>query len=180
MPSFPVRLLFTSTSLAPVLVTYAVVYAFEDENLMSWSENKALALAFVGVAGLLVALGAIFLWLYPKRLDDDPFTITTLKSADRSVLAFVVAYLLPIAFTQTVHVRVEVLVFVFLLLLVVVYRSDAYSVNPLLGIIGYHFYEVTTEGGVVYVVASKREIRNTRKPIRGMRISRFMFLDAEG
>jgi hypothetical protein len=180
MPSFPIRLLFTATSLAPVLITYAVLYVFEDEKLTSWSENKTLALAFLGAATLLLLLCAVFLRLYPKHLDDDPFSITSLKSADRSVLAFVVAYLLPIAFTQAIHVRVEVLVFIFLILLVVVYRSDAYSVNPLLGIIGYHFYEVTTDDGVIYVVASRREIRNTRRPIKGMRISRFMFLDAEG
>src|SRR5215207_1949895 len=52
-------------------------------------------------------------------------------------------------------------------------------VNPLLAMppFRYHFYEVTTDEEVTFILVSRREIVNTREPVEVQQISRYMFLE---
>jgi hypothetical protein len=171
MLSFWARSLLTATSLAPMLLTYALVY---------YPVNKGYALGMTLLAAVLVVACKVILSLAKKLIQEQKIRIKSVKIADQAVLTFVLAYLWPLVFARITTVRLGVLIFVFLLLVVVVYHSKAYSFNPLLQLVfGYHFYEVVTMGDFTYVVVSKREMINTRTPIRGLQLSPYMVLDAE-
>ena len=184
MPSSLVRFLFTVTSLAPLFLTYAVMFFFNE------SESFTLALTVNKVKGSLciVTMGALvwvchrILWFYSNKVASGPMDITSLRVADRSAITFVVVYLLPLVTVQGIDIQPSVLLIVLGLLAWLIYHSDAYLVNPLLSMwpFKYHFYEITTEEGIVYTLVSRREILNTRDQLEVKQISEYMFLDVEG
>src|SRR5215211_2796490 len=181
MPSRLIRLMFTATSLAPVLITYAALFVFDGGPLLEVNFNKLLAAACLLVVATCVYVCHKVLRFYSTKVGSGPLKITSLRVADRSTITFVVVYVLPLLTVGNVRIQPEVLVIVFGLLIMLIYHSDAYLVNPLLAIpFKYHFYEVTNEEQVTYILVSRREIVNTREPIEGRQVSGFMFLDAEG
>ena len=175
MLRFWIRALFEATAIAPMLVTYALVYA---------GQQTAISGSLILLAVALIVACKLILRRAHKDIPEEPIYASSVKIADQSMLAFIVAYLFPVVFarpTEPGSVRLGVLALVFVLLLVAVYRSNAYSFNPVLGLVfGYHFYEITTTKDFTYLVVSKREIVNTREPIGGRPLSLYMYLDAEG
>lgn len=174
MLSFGARALFAATSLAPMLVTYALVYALDQ---------PALSGTLILIAVVLVIVCWSILRKAREDIPQETLHISSIKIADQSTLTFIVAYLFPVVFSRPSEpqlVGLGVLALVFVLLLVAVYRSNAYSFNPILGLVfGYHFYEVTTTKQITYLVVSKREIVNTRYGIKGIPLSLYMYLDTE-
>lgn len=173
MPGYPVRIALAITSLAPVLFTYAAM------QLLS---NAYQAVLFVAAGLTLVVVGEVVLNLYRHKLQLEPaFRIKAVRPADQNVFAFIVAYLLPLVLEGMVGLNMIGVAAIFGVLFLAIYRSNAFSFNPLLVLLfGYHFYEVTTEHDFTYVLVSKREIKNTEAPIEGVRISHYMFLDLKG
>jgi hypothetical protein len=162
---FP-KLLLVITAFAPVMLTFAVVY---------WFENKQnLALGLVGGAVLAVFACVSVIKLAPYKLAQNPVTIKAIKPADKEIIGFVLAYLLPLARgSQFDGVPLFVALGVFLL---VVMTSNAYHTNPLLGLIGYHFYEVTIED-VGYTLLSRRNLHNTKAIKTVVSLTDYMLLD---
>lgn len=174
--SFGAKASLAATSLAPMFLVYAFV---------SWSDgNKGLATALALAALVLFGACRWILGRAQQKVQEQTIRIKSVKIADQHLMAFVVSYLFPLvfsAFRGPESVRVGVLAIVFVMLLVAVYRSNAYSFNPVMGLIfGYHFYEVVTERDFTYLVVSQREIVNTRKSIKGFQLSPYMVLEAEG
>jgi hypothetical protein len=181
VPSRLIRLMFTVTSLAPVLITYAALFVFDGGPRFELDLNKLWAAICLLVVVASVYVCHRILRFYSTKVGSGPLRITSLRVADRSTITFVVVYVLPLLTVGKVQIQMEVLVIVFGLLIMLIYHSDAYLVNPLLAIpFKYHFYEVTNEEQVTYILVSRREIVNTREPIEGRQVSKFMFLDAEG
>ena len=54
--------------------------------------------------------------------------------------------------------------------------SNAYHTNPLLGLIGYHFYEITIED-VGYTLLSRRNLHNTKTIKTVVSLTDYMLLD---
>lgn len=175
MLSFWAKASLAATSLAPMLLVYAVV---------SWPSSKGLAALLASLAiALFIACGWI-LSRARRKVQEQTIRIKSVKIADQHLMTFVVAYLFPLIFSTfrgPETLRSGVLAVVFVMLLVAVYRSNAYSFNPVMGLVyRYHFYEVVTERDFTYLVVSQREIVNTRKAIRGFQLSPYMVLEAEG
>jgi hypothetical protein len=160
MPSSPIRIAFTATSLAPVLLVYAALFLFDGDPLFAWSANRVWAIGcLLAIAACLYACHRI-LRFYSERVSSGPKKFDSLKVADKSAIAFVVVYSLPLITRQDMEIRIGALIVLFALLGVLIYHSDAYLINPLLTLppFRYHFYEVTTKEEVTYVLVSKREI----------------------
>ncbi len=49
------------------------------------------------------------------------------------------------------------------MLLFVLWTTHAIQVNPVLGLLGYHYYEVETQEGITYLMISKRAINDVSK-----------------
>jgi hypothetical protein len=166
MLRFAPKLLLVLTAFAPVMLTFAAVYWFDNKQI--------LALALVGVTILLVFTCVTVIKLAASHLATNPVVIKTIKPADKEIIGFVLAYLLPLARgSQFDGVPMLIVLCVFLL---VVMTSNAYHTNPLLGLIGYHFYEVTIED-VGYTLLSKRNLHNTRAIKTVVSLTDYMLLD---
>jgi len=166
MLRFLPKLLLVSTAFAPVMVTFAVVFWFEGD--------RDFALGLMGGAALAVLACVSVIKLAASQLAKNPVAIKTIKPADKEIVGFVLAYLLPLARgSQFDGVPMFVVLGVFFL---VVMTSNAYHTNPLLGLIGYHFYDVTIED-VGYTLLSRRNLHNTRAIKTVVSLTDYMLLD---
>lgn len=172
MLNFFAKFLLVTTSFAPVLLTYAVaLYTRQGAT------QKVAVLVGVSVAAVILCLSIIY--EAGRRLERQTFPVQLVKSADREIVSFVLSYLLPLVPATTDKLTVPVLTAAAIVLFVVIYTSNSYHFNPLLGLFGYRFYEVQTAGGVTFVLISRRQLRSTRAVSKVVELTDYMVLDTE-
>ena len=68
-----------------------------------------------------------------------------------------------------------------LLVCLFMYISDSRIPNPILRLLGYHFYSIDLECGIHgYLLISKREILNSKQIVAGKLISNYIIMDSDG
>lgn len=147
------KVLLVSTAFAPVLLTLAFVRYVQGEIDARTAMYAGLAFALM-VACVLVLLAA------KKALQVIPFSVDSIRTADKEIVAFVLSYLLPLAKLAPTAVDWRVNFFVLGLLIVIVLTTHSYHFNPLLGLLGYHFYEVSTTDKVAFILITRKDMRN--------------------
>lgn len=150
-------MLLAATAFAPVLLTLAFVNWRMGSPWWYGSSQCCAAL-------LLVLLCHLLLKEVARRGEILSITVESAKPADKEVLAFFLAYLIPLANTFNVgRIDPAVLWFIVALLLFVVFVTNGYQFNPLLtAIFRYHFYEITDHSKVGYVLITRRNIHDVR------------------
>jgi len=160
------KLLLAATAFAPVILTYSIVYFFE--------EHYRFAFALFGVAAVLLASCLFVIWQSTLSMTPSSVAIKSIKPADKEIVGFIIAYLLPLARGQgfsELHIFIALLVF-----FMVVMTSNAYHTNPLLSLMGYHFYEVVIEE-VGYILISRRNIHNIKAVQQVITLTDYMLYD---
>lgn len=129
------RTLLVATSLAPVLLVYAA--ALVDDRPV-WT------VALVAAAALLVVLCLLVLAFLrsPRGPERVAVEVCSVSPKDSDYVAFLVAYLLPILQGRMLATNFWAVATFALVAFVVLLRANVVHVNPLLGLLGYHFYEV--------------------------------------
>ena len=61
----------------------------------------------------------------------------------------------------------------------VVSTGYGYHFNPLLGLLGWHFYKVGTEEGVTYVLITKKELRSAKQCLTVGQLTEYIVIDIE-
>jgi len=125
---------------------------------------------------ILTSLCVLLLFLSTRNLEKNPIKINAVKTADKEVVGFIIVYLLPLINESTVKVNTAVLIFIALLFFWIVFTSNSYHFNPLLGFLGYHFYEITIEGGITYILISRNDIVNCKNIKYVVQLSEYMVL----
>lgn len=164
------KISLVSTSIAPIFLTLWFVNFSKNWN---WKEG----FGYLLLAILLTLLCWILLYLSGKKLEKLKLEITSVKTTDNEMIGFILAYLLPLMDKSSVEIESRVM-FVVALLFLVVITSNSYHFNPLIGFLGYHFYEVTITGGISYVLISKKSIRNYKSIKNVVHISEYMIMEA--
>jgi hypothetical protein len=160
------KLLLVTTAFAPVMLTSAIV---------SFNKNEMTA-GFLLVAATMGAVAVCILVMNraAQKLPRNPVTIKSIKPGDKEIIGFVLAYLLPFARgNQFEALPLVVALGVFFL---VVMTSNAYHTNPLLGLLGYHFYEITIDE-VGYILVSRRNLHDTANIQKVVSLTDYMLLD---
>jgi hypothetical protein len=165
------KLLLVSTSFAPVLLTYAFATYLKN----GLNTNVAV---LVGITVALVLLCVLIVTAAKRQLEVISFPIVTVKSADTEIVGFMVAYLLPLISAADTKISVPLLSFVLVLFFIVVWTTNSYHVNPLLGMLGYHFYEVATESGLTFLLLTKKNIRNTKSVGSVVQLTTYIMMDS--
>jgi hypothetical protein len=110
-----------------------------------------------------------------------PFTMTKAKNSDKEVLTFLIAYLLPILtehkflFKDFGITTLAILV----LLSISVYHGNAFDFNPLLGMCGYHFYEIEGADSLPYLLISRRSLKKPTGQVTVVQLFDYTFLLVE-
>lgn len=160
------KILLVSTAFAPVLLTMAAMDIHERHY-----ERGGLLL---GLTALAVIACLMVMHLARKNLARHRIVVKSIKPADKELVGFVLAYLLPLA-RGSLFEGFPLLVVLTVFFLVIM-TSNAYHTNPLLGLLGWHFYEVVIDD-VGYVLVSRRNLHNVRAVKDVVTITEYMILD---
>jgi hypothetical protein len=172
------KMLLVGTSLAPVLVIMAVDFFFSTkEPLVFWSFGTQLLAVAAGLVG--IAFGVMN--YAAKNGPRQQLNICKAKNSDKEVLTFLLAYLLPVVSKHDYLFREFnwPTVVILLMLCVAVYHSSAFDFNPLLGMLGYHFYEVEDDSQFPYLLISSRAIKKPSGPLTVVQLFDYTFLAIE-
>jgi hypothetical protein len=168
------KFLLVATSLAPILGAVAVNQYSQGKPWEDWSVWL--------VIGLLLALICWGVLEYSaKNIQLQQITITEFDSEDHETLAFLIAYLLPfisakdMAFTGDWLTGAYILGVIFL----VITHSGAFHFNPVMGLLGYHFYKIKIASGSTVILISKRDLVLKDVAVNSVKLARNIYLDVE-
>lgn len=166
------KLSLVATSLAPIFLT---LWFVEFSKAWHWQQGWPYLLAAIALA--LLCFGLIRLSVSPQGLEPLPVQIKAVKTVDKEIVGFLLVYLLPLINQSQTTISVPVLIFVAVVFFFIVYNSHAYHFNPLLGVFGYHFYEVTIEGDITYVLITRQDITHCKSVTEVVQLTEYMIQD---
>ena len=147
------KIMLVLTSLAPALGAFGAI---------SYSEEKACwsTIQWFIYAGLLLLVCWLVLRFAKANVEKEVLTVKAVRSADKEVLTFLLVYLLPLVARDSLPAATtETTMYVFLIIAWAVYHSNAFHFNPLLGLLEYHFYEVTSGDGMSQMLITRNTMR---------------------
>lgn len=167
----PARVLLALTAVAPMSVSLAYAFIARGDNWLT---------AVAALAACLL-LGVLSQWIInraSRTFEDLPISIKKVKSADKEVLGFFVAYALPLIFKGDATPDFGAWAIAIGMLVFVLWSTHAFQVNPVLGLLGYHFYEVETQEGVTYLLLTRKTINNLASIKKVVQLTEYGILDA--
>lgn len=169
------KFLLVSTSLSPLLGAVAVNQFARGEPATRWG-------AWLVVAILLVFLCWALLQHIARNAQQHQFRIKQFERNDHEVLAFLVTYLLPFLSTEKMGFAGDWLTgaYVLAIIFLVIAHAGAFHFNPMMGLLGYHFYAVKNGDGVSHLLISKDELRRPGRDVTTVRLSHGIYLHTGG
>ncbi|TDG15637.1 hypothetical protein E2F43_05275 [Seongchinamella unica] len=169
------KFLLVSTSLSPLLGAVAVNKFARGESLVQWG-------SWLAVAMLLIFLCWAVLIYAAKNAQQHAFLIKEFERDDKEVLAFLIAYLLPFLSTDKMGFAGDWLTgtYVLVIIFLVIAHAGALHFNPVMGLLGYHFYSVKNDDGVSHLLISKAELRRPGHEIKTVKLANHIYLNTEG
>lgn len=167
-----VKLMLVATSLVPTLLVMAVDSIYREENLSCFSSILLLSSVFLFAYALYVMTFAA------KNGERMQLVITKVKNTDKEVLTFLLAYLLPILSDHKYIFKDFNLptLAIIILISIAVYHSNAFDFNPLLGMCGYHFYEVQGDDDFPYLLISTTPLIKPKNALQVVKLFDYTFL----
>lgn len=159
--------LLVSTSLAPVALVYGLSFLPASPR-QSWP--------WLAAAGALTVACVSVLRAAAQRGERVELPPTERHNVDKDVLAFLVSYALPLVAPP--HGAEATFAFwgFIALVAVVLYQSEMVHVNPLLGVLGYRFYEVPRDAGDPALLISRFR-RDPRRASTVIKLSDTLWLE---
>ncbi|MDT8320787.1 MAG: hypothetical protein RQ826_09720 [Xanthomonadales bacterium] len=169
------KFLLVSTSLAPVLGAVAVNQFARHEAWTRWGGWLIAAL-------LLVVLCWTMLRYAAKNAQKHQLHIKEFERSDQEVLAFLLAYLLPFVSAENMAFTGEWLTGAYILgiIFLVIAHAGAFHFNPVMGLLGYHFYAVKNGDGVSQLLISKSELRRPGNDVQTVQLAHHIYLHTGG
>lgn len=165
------RLLLTASAIAPISVTYAWVALMQNQ--------KVVAATAIGV-GIVAFLSCIFvLGMAQSHLEKLPFRAQSVEPVDSENVGFMLVYLLPLFTDKIDTLNWSLWVPVIFIFTLTTATGFGYHFNPLLGILQWHFYKITSQSGVTYVLITKKHIRAAGQVMAVGQLTEYILLDMD-
>jgi hypothetical protein len=166
------RLLLTSTALAPVGLTYAWV---------GYIQQARLTAAMIFALSILLFLSCLILIQQAKKsLPASDFQASDVEAADHENTAFLLLYLMPLFTAQFGALDWQLWIPTIAIFAVITATGYNYHFNPMLGLIGWHFYKVKSPDGVTFILITKKHLRTAATKLRIGQLTEYMLLDLGG
>jgi len=168
------RLVLVATSLSPILGAVAVNEIARGQRLAAW-------LPWVIIAILLVVTCWFLLLLEAQEGERYDLTIHEFERSDQEVLTFLLAYLLPFISSDNLSFGKQWIVgaYVLAIVFIVIAHAGAFHFNPVMGLLGYHFYGLKNEHGVSQLLISRKELRRNGVDIKTVQLAYNIYLQVE-
>lgn len=156
---------------APIFLTFSIAWLLHKS-----AYPVAVASAAVGLA--LGALAFLLLHMFRRKLAVVPVQAKKVAQNDKAVSVYAVTYVLPfasIAFDKYNPFLFFATAFLLFLILLV---SNYPTINPVLFLAGYHYYEIEADNTVSNLqLLSRRTIRHKQELTAVFRITDYLLLD---
>ncbi|WLD12829.1 hypothetical protein [Planctellipticum variicoloris] len=171
------KMLLVATSLAPTLLIMSIDRFFHEGSLR-W-DAFGVRLVIVAVSLVVAAYGVMT--FVRRNGGKQSLRVCKAKNSDKQVLTFLLAYLLPILNEHKYLFKDFDIPTLAILLLVslAIYHSNAFDFNPLLGMLGYHFYEVESDDGFPYILISPKTLVKPCATFTVVKLCDYTFLQIE-
>lgn len=163
------RVMLSLTAVCPVFISLSYI---EYKN-----EKYIYCVLFAFLFIMIFSFAKFIINKSKEKLERIPITITKVKTTDKEVISFCISYALPIIFRANSAADVESWVVAAVILFCVLWTTDAMPANPVLGFLGYHFYEVDSGSGVGYVLITKKRISNVQQISQVVQIGEYGILE---
>jgi len=165
------KLLLVTSAIAPIGLVYAwVAYS---EGFYGW------AAFLVCLCIVLVAICRYVLGQAKRLLERFPFKPSSVEAADRENMAFMLLYLSPLFTAQFGAVNLNLWIPTILIFALMTATGYSYHFNPLLGLMGWHFYKVASVEGVTYVMVTKKQLRKASEISEVGQLTDYILIDLE-
>jgi hypothetical protein len=168
------KTILVGTSLTPILWACALA----EWRAVNGCDGLAVGLFLASLPCLLAC------WWLVRRMrrtgEPEPLKTKKVKQADKEILAFLLAYLLPFLSRGGGALAGDLYVmgFVVVILAASVYSSNGFTFNPLLNVcFGYHFYEVESQSGVTHLLLTRAPILTAEGELQVVRLQNYLYLD---
>jgi hypothetical protein len=166
------RLLLTSTALAPVGLTYAWVAYIQD--------MPGTAFIILAISILLFVACVLVLWRSKKNLAASEFKASSIEAADHENTAFLLLYVMPLFTSQFNTLDWEFWIPTIVIFGIITATGYNYHFNPMLGLLGWHFYKVESPEGVTFVLITKKHLRTAATQLNVGQLTEYILLDLGG
>ena len=168
------RFLLAFTSVAPALLTYALVALYMREIKT--------AIILVIPAVIAVVIFSLMLKYMKGNLERMELKMMSVEAADQESLSLLLIYILPLLRPQFEFSSVDWITWGIVLVVLVGVMSTGYGYhfNPLLNLMGWHFYKVGTDEGMNYLLITRKRIYNASEKIETGRLGEYIAIDLGG
>jgi len=92
-------------------------------------------------------------------------------------MGFLLIYLLPLFTAEFTTLNWQIWAPAIAIFAAVVATGYSYHFNPLLGLLGWHFYRVGTEQGVTFVLITRKHLRNAQETLKVGQLTEYIVID---
>lgn len=167
------KIIYNISTVIPLLGTFAIAWYIKKEDY-------TIPLATIGV-GLFMSVLLIIMFSYGKKhLSPTPIRVCDISPNDGWLVGYIISYILPFGNVVFEDFNIVVCVVIAIILLCILPFLNDNPPNPLLFILGYHFYQISAENGISgYLLLSKRKLRRKQDVKVVGRMFEFLLLDKE-
>ncbi len=172
----PAKFALVFTSLLPVLLGYGISHVIDPQK----REWCAFGICFV-LAAMVLGVAWFILSRAKKTLGRVPLKPDRMNSNDQQLLAFLLAYILPLTSGDSLTFKHPVAaLYVLGLLVLCIYHSNAFHFNPILSLFfGYHFYEAETEGRKYTLITRRSHPNVPEDPLTVIELADHVYLEVD-
>ena len=169
------KLLLVATSLSPVLGAVAVNQFALGKPWTDW-------LPWLAVGLLLVFICWALLRHLAATAQSQLLTLAQFENNDKEVLAFLLTYLLPFVSAKDMAFQGQWLTGAYILAVIfmVIAHAGAFHFNPVMGLLGYHFYGIKNGDGVSLLLISKAELHKPGIEVKTVKLAHNIYLHSGG
>lgn len=168
------KFLFVATSLSPVLGAIAVNQYSLGKSVGSW-------LPWLIIALLLVLICWLLMMYIARNGQVTRLRIEQFENNDKEVLAFLLAYLLPFISSADMAFEGQWLTGAYILTVIflVISHAGALHFNPVMGLLGYHFYGIKNYDNVSQLLISKSALQRPGTKLDTVMVAHNIYLHVE-
>jgi len=163
--------LLVATSMAPILGAVAVNQIAQDRPWSQW-------LPWLAATVLLGLICWLMLLLVNRAGEQHRLTIKEFENSDKEIVVFLLTYLLPFLATDKLDFTGEWITgaYIFAVIFFTVAHAGAFHFNPVMGLLGYHFYSIKDDSGASCLLISKKAVRRPGEALKVVELTDGIYL----
>lgn len=161
------QIMLVTTSISPVLLTFWFK-EFSDK----WDFRDGIFYLIAAI--FLLILLYVLIKIAMHKLEKVPLKITQISNADKESIPFIFSYIIPL-----LEIDKPMVIFLLILFFFIIFTTNIYHFNPMLGILGYHQYEVNIEGGSIFILITKKTLINVDQIKKVSQLTNYILIDVK-